>query len=128
MVADPAGGRGQRHGAGHYHCRRGGHPARGAGLSSLCLLGLPPPGEQRAGGDMSRGPVDARLFRLSRPAVGPIGLLTALALLSAALPVATELAGDLLVVQVLFASAGAMGTALVMLCGLLDLLALIYCM
>ncbi|HLS13543.1 MAG TPA: thiol reductant ABC exporter subunit CydD [Beutenbergiaceae bacterium] len=74
---------------------------------------------------MSRGPVDARLFRLSRPAVGPIGVLTALSLLSAALPVATALAGAHLVVQVLTASAGAMGPALVLLGACLALRALI---
>ncbi|WP_193313043.1 thiol reductant ABC exporter subunit CydC [Georgenia subflava] len=61
---------------------------------------------------MSRGPVDARLLRLSRPAAGPISVLTVLSLLSAAVPVATALAAAHLVIQVLTAGAEAMVPAL----------------
>ncbi|WP_131104470.1 thiol reductant ABC exporter subunit CydC [Ornithinimicrobium sufpigmenti] len=74
---------------------------------------------------MSRGPLDTRLLRLSRPAADPIGVLTVLSLLSAALPVATALAAAHLVVQVLTASAEATGSALVLLGACLALRVLI---
>lgn len=74
---------------------------------------------------MRRGPVDTRLLRLSRPAAGPLGVLTALSLLSAAVSVATALAAAHLVVQALTARAEAVTPALALLGACLALRALI---
>ncbi len=65
---------------------RRGHPARGARLPGLLVLRLPPPGGQRAGAVVTRGPIDRRLLRHAR--AGRAGV-AVLALLGAGQAVAT---------------------------------------